>query len=85
MLYAVYKKVRKSHERRLARTIRSVQPEVDSVRRSPEFGLLLCDGKTSAQSIALLGWRLSRERRFNILTLTRCKGNYLAAQPASLA
>jgi hypothetical protein len=92
MLCAVYSKVRKNHVRRLARSIRPVHPEAGSIRHSPEFGLLLCDGNTSAQSIALLGWRLSWERRFSIQTLTRCQGNYppfgllewLAFMPAHL-
>lgn len=53
---------------------------------------LLCDGNTSAESIALLGWRLSWERRFSIQTLTRCQADYppfgllewLAFMPANL-
>ncbi|MEX3968498.1 hypothetical protein AB4Y42_41205 [Paraburkholderia sp. EG286B] len=92
MLCAVYSKVRKNHVRRLARSIRPVHPEAGSIRHSPEFGLLLCDGNTSAQAIALLGWRLFWERRFSIQTLTRCQGNYppfglfewLAFMPAHL-
>ncbi|MCG5076579.1 hypothetical protein [Paraburkholderia tagetis] len=92
MLCAVYRKIRKNRVRRLARSVRPVQPEAVSVRHSPEFGLLLCDGNTAAQSIALLGWRLSWERRFSMQTLTRCQGNYppfgllewLAFMPAHL-
>lgn len=92
MLCAVYRKIRKNHVRRLARSIPSAQPEAGAVRHSPEFGLLLCDGNTSAQSVAFLGWRLSWERRFSIQTLTRCQGNYapfgllewLAFMPAHL-
>ncbi|MEX3634637.1 hypothetical protein [Paraburkholderia sp. BR14320] len=71
MLCAAYRKIRKNRVRRLARSMRPVQPGAGSVRHSPEFGLLLCDGKTTAQSIALLGWRLSWERRFSMQTLMR--------------
>ncbi|WP_174464467.1 hypothetical protein [Paraburkholderia ferrariae] len=92
MLCAVYTKIRKNRVRRLSRSIRPVQPEASSVRHSPEFGLLLCDGSTSVQSIALLGWHLSWERRFSIQTLTRCQREYppfgllewLAFMPAHL-
>ncbi|WP_174479548.1 hypothetical protein [Paraburkholderia heleia] len=56
--------------------MRPVLPEAGSVRHSLECGLLLCEGKTPAQAIALLGWRLSWERRFSIRTLTRGQGNY---------
>ena len=92
MLYAAYRKIRKIHVRRLARSMRPVQPEAGSVRHSPEFGLLLCDGTTPAQLIALLGWRLSWERRFSVETLTGCQEHYppfgllewLAFMPAHL-
>lgn len=92
MLCAIYGTIRKNHVRRLARSIRPVQPEAGSVRHSPEFGLMLHDGLASAQSIALLGWRLSWERRFSIQTLTQCQRSYppfgllewLAFMPAHL-
>ncbi len=75
-LCSVYRKIRKKRVRSLARSIRPLMPETGSVRHSPESGLLLCEGKTPAQSIALLGRRLCWERRFSIWTLTRCQGNY---------
>ncbi|EJO54197.1 hypothetical protein BURMUCF2_B0456 [Burkholderia multivorans CF2] len=75
-LCEAYRKMRKNRVRRLARSIRPVQPDAGSVRHLPEFGLLLCDGNTPALSVALLGWRLSWERRFSIQTLTRCQENY---------
>ncbi len=75
-LYAVYKRLRRNRIRRLARSIGPVRLEIDSDRHSTYHGLLLFDGSTSPLSIALLGSRLSWERRFSIRTLVGCPKHY---------
>ncbi|MDR6412872.1 hypothetical protein [Paraburkholderia terricola] len=92
MLYAVYRYLRRNRIRRLARSVHPLLPEANLVRHLPEGKLLLFDGGVSALSIALLGWRLSWERRFSLQTLARCPRNYppfgllewLAFMPAHL-
>ncbi len=76
MLSAVYRRLRRNRILRLARSIKPVWSEVNFGRRSTDHGLLLFDGNASPLSIALLGWRLSWERRFSVQTLTGCSKHY---------
>ncbi len=75
-LYAVYRNTRRNHVRRLARSIRPVQPAADTISSSPHNGMLLIDGRVPALSVAFLGWRLSWERRFSVQTLALCPKKY---------
>ncbi|AXF19032.1 hypothetical protein [Paraburkholderia caledonica] len=89
-LDVVYRNARRNHGRRLARSFRPVQP--GTMISLTDHGLLLIDGTAPAMSIALLGWRMSWERRFSAQTLTRCAKIYppfgllewLAFMPAHL-
>lgn len=75
-LYTVYRNTRRNHVRRLARSIRPVQPAADAISPLTRNGMLLIDGSVSAMSVAFLGWRLSWERRFSVQTLARCPKHY---------
>lgn len=71
-LNAVYRNTRRNHVRRLARSISPVQPGADAISPLPGHGMLLIDSSVPALWVALLGWRMSWERRFSLLTLAHC-------------
>ncbi|CAE6818047.1 hypothetical protein R75461_05968 [Paraburkholderia nemoris] len=71
-LNAIYRNTRRNHARRLTRSIGPVQLDANAMICLPDYGLFLIDGTAPMISVALLGWRMSWERRFSVQTLTRC-------------
>jgi hypothetical protein len=75
-LNTVYRNARRNHVRRLARSVPPIQPGDKVMSPLSSHRLLLIDRRVPASSAALLGWRMSWERRFSAQTLSRCRRAY---------
>jgi hypothetical protein len=74
-LNTLYRRAKSAHLRRLMRQNVPATLSPGAFRQLPSR-VLLIDGESAMLTVAMVGWRMSWERRFSLQTLTRCVRSY---------